>query len=198
MEKKSNKRRKLLTTVLAMLLSGLGAIIFFSPYGTNNSFPYPLIEQSIIIDRPVEKVFQYLGNSKNAEDWSVFVDHITTINPDEVPDGKEGSIRRCFVQADEKGMQWDELTTAVVPNEKRQLEIYGFKDFPMTADDLATEQLYEKIDAYRCKLTFTVFFKGRTPTLMERLKMYIGAYQIRSIFEDNMENIKRLVEQKTA
>jgi len=50
-----------------MIVSGM---IVFSPYGQKNDHKYKLIKESVIINASVEKVFQYLGNSNNASDWS--------------------------------------------------------------------------------------------------------------------------------
>jgi uncharacterized protein YndB with AHSA1/START domain len=174
----------------------VAAIILFSPYGNSNRFAYKAITHTVEINAPVEKVFNFLGRSANASRWSVFVNHITPLNADSVQDGMHGSTRRCFCRVDETGMQWDELITEVIPNQKRQLTIYNLKGFPMTAEDLATEQLYESTGENKCRLTFTVFIKRDAPSLVEKFKMYIAAYKIESIFKQNMKNIKSVVEKE--
>jgi DNA-binding transcriptional ArsR family regulator len=174
-------------SLLTLLFSGA---IWLSPYQYGKPMTY-----SVTINAPRELVFQFLGNSANASRWSVFVNHISTLNPSEVPDGKVGSRRRCFVNADEKGTQWDELITEVVPNEKRELSIYNLVDFPMVANNLYTEQIYESINENQCRLTFSVFYKNTEPTVFEHLKTYLAAYKICSIFERNMLNIKRIIEE---
>jgi len=196
MEKKSNKKNSVIQHICIGVCIAFSLVIFFSPYGNNHNYPYPVIEESIIIEMPVESVFDYLGDSDNAANWSVFVNQIETINQETVSDGSEGSVRRCFVQEDKKGMQWDEEIVEVIPNEKRQLTIFNLVDFPMVAENLATEQIYERRSENHCKVTFTLFFKDRLPSYLESLKMYIAAYQVKSIFKANMENIKRLVEKK--
>lgn len=93
-------------------------------------------------------------------------------------------------------MQWDELITEVILNQKRQLVIYNLKDFPVTAKNVATEQLYKPLGESKGNLTFTVFFKDVKPTLIEKIKMYLAAYKIKSILKQNMENIKTILETK--
>jgi len=181
--------------IIAICMIFISSLIFFSPYGKNNNYAYKLVEHSVIINASAKKAFDYLGVSKNASDWSVFVSHISPLNEDKIVDGEPGSIRRCFVQKDEKGMQWDELIIEVQPNIKRQLLIYNFVEFPMTSETaMATEQLYTVLDENTCKVTFTVFFKDDIPSYFETFKMYVAAYQIKDTFEDNMDNIKRIVE----
>ena len=196
MENQYKKMKKRIIIISLVIVCLLTIIVILSPYRSYEGYPYRLIKHTVEINAPVKTVFDFLGNSKNASRWSVFVHHIITLNADEVADGKPGSRRRCFCNADEKGTQWDELITEVIPNHKRQLTIYNLKEFPMTAKNLATEQLYEAVGENRCRLTFTVFFKDAEPTLMEKIKLYIGSYKIKSIFKQNMENIKTIVEKE--
>jgi uncharacterized protein YndB with AHSA1/START domain len=143
---------------------------------------------------PPDSVFRFLGVSDNARKWSVFVDHITPLNADSVPDGTPGSRRRCFCKPDETGRRWDETITEVVPGKKRQLTIYNLVNFTAASQSLATEQLYRPLEGGGCRLTFTVFFKDAEPSWKETLEMYLAAYTIKSIFARNMDNIKRITE----
>jgi len=181
-------------SIFGLLLLSIVVIYFTSPYRFHKGFSYKLIKQTIEIGAPAEKVYQFLGNSGNAAKWSVFVHHISPLNVDSVPDAAVGARRRCFRNADEKGTQWDELITENVLNKKRQLTIYNLKGFPMTAKNLATEQLYESLGNDKCRLSFTVFFKDTKPTLWETIKTYLGSYKIKSVFKQNMINIKNIVE----
>jgi hypothetical protein len=172
----------------------LSALIFFSPYGKQDGFNYKLIISSVEINAPVDSVFSYLGNSANAQDWSVFVDHIVTLNGDSIPDGKPGSRRRAFCNANEQGQRWDELTTVVEPNKRRQLISFDYVDFSMTANGLATEQLYEPLPNGGCKLSFTLFYLSHQPSFIEQLKTYYAAYTVKDIFDKNIANVKKYVE----
>jgi hypothetical protein len=191
---KMKRLKKILLLLFSLAVLGLSGAVIFSPYGAHEGFSYKLIFHTVDIKAPVDSVFRFLGNSNNARKWSVFVNHITPLNSDSFPDGRPGSRRRCFCNADEKGTQWDELITEVVPGKKRQLTIYHLVDFSMSAGGLATEQLYEELPGHACRLTFTVFFKDHSPSWWESIKTYLAAYKIRDIFERNMNNIKRISE----
>jgi ribosomal protein L20A (L18A) len=193
---KKFKKRNIIIGLLAGIILIAAGIIYFSPYQSHTGFSYKLIKHTVEIDAPVETVYQFLGNSANASRWSVFVHHIKTLNANEVSDGSVGSIRRCYCNANEQGRMWDELITENIPNKKRQLEIYNLKDFPMTANSLATEQIYEQTSDGKCRLTFTVFFKNVRPALADLIKMHIGSYRIKSIFKKNMYNIQQMVENR--
>lgn len=176
------------TLIIAVILA-----MIFSPYRYHRGESERMIISSVEIDAPIEEAFNYLGNSANAEDWSVFVHHITPINEDEFPDGSVGSIRRAFCEADESGKRWDELTTAVIPNELRRLEVYDFVNFPVDAENLFTEQRYTVLENGNTRVDFTLQY-SEEPSLIDAFQTYLAAYRVQSIFDQNLENIKRLVE----
>lgn len=196
MEGKLAKLAKALSSVLVLGILILAALTGFSPYENSPYFSYKLIQHSVTIDAPVDTVFRFLGKSANVARWSVFVDHITPLNPGEVADGSPGSRRRCFCKKNETGMRWDELITEVVPNEKRRLVIYNFVEFPVSAENLVTEQIYTKIGKNKSEITFTLFF-SEPPGLLDAFKMHMAAYRVKSIFADNMVNIKKLLERSS-
>ncbi|GAC1478947.1 MAG: hypothetical protein NVS1B4_23070 [Gemmatimonadaceae bacterium] len=145
------------------------------------------------IDAPCDSVFDYLGNSRHASEWSVFVSHITPLNPDVAADGTVGSVRRSFRRTDETGMTWDEYFTHVQAGRERRLRIFNVRGAPLrSATPIATQQLYEPLPA-GCRLAFTLFFDGQ-PSISDDLKMRVAAYEIGRIFRRNIANIKRLTE----
>lgn len=170
------------------------AFISFSPYGFHKGFENPLIIQTIVIDAEPETVFKYLGNSNNAAEWSVFVDHISPTNTTIVHDGEIGSERRCFGSADETGIIWDERITKVEPGVHRQLEIYHLQGFKLKADHLVTDQLYRRTNGLQTSLSFTLHYGNHDPSLWTQLKTYFAAYKISSIFAANLINIKKEIE----
>ncbi len=174
----------------------IGVILFISsPYKFDSIKKKQILSTSIIINSPVEKVFNYLGNSKNAAKWSTYVDHITSLNSDFVADGIVGGKRRCFKQANEKGIQWDEEILEIQLNKRRTLSIYNPKNFPLFADGLITEQEYQKINNNKMKLTFTLFFKKEV-SWFSNFKLKMSALYIKITFDNNLENIKNNNEEK--
>lgn len=194
MEKRLSKIKKIATLFALAIAVFLIIAIIFSPFSNHKGWEGRQIIHTVTINAPVEAIFNYLGNSDNARNWSVYVDHITTTNTDKIPDGQVGSERRCFVEKDETGIIWDERITEVVPNIKRQLIIYNLQGFPMVANNLATEQLYKKINKKQTELSFTLFYKDGHPTYWETFKTYLAAHKIKSIFRQNMDNIRSIIE----
>lgn len=177
-----------------LLLAGVVLATVLSPYRRHDGGAYPQIREAVDVSAPCATVFDYLADSGHARDWSVYVDHITPLNVDSVPDGAQGSIRRSFRNADETGMRWDEYFVLVDPPRRRRLRIYNVQDVALRTDaDLLTEQLYEPLPGGRCRLAFTVFLDGE-PSLSDRAKVVIASYRLSSIFESNISNVKRIIE----
>ena len=170
---------------------GFCLFIASTPFKTYQGDKYPKLKVSTIINAPACQVFEYLGNSKNANDWSVFVDHITPIKGN---DGDLHSFRRCFRDLSEQEETWDEEIIIVEPCKRRRLSIFNFKNFPIEANGLLTEQLYEDLGQGKSKLTFTLFFTEEAHYTWPLLKMHAASFYIKNIFEDNLENIKTLNE----
>lgn len=188
-----NKVIKILTIVISTLFLGCALLWFFSPFG---SFRSDVIKTEVISNTSCSTVFNYLGNSDNAKDWSVFVDHISTINSEEVADGKIGSKRKCYTLADETGFTWEEEVLELKENAYRKISCYNYKDLSIGAPDLVTEQIYLSDDA-GCKVSFTLDFKEE-PSFGELLKMKFSAYRIQDIFQRNLENIKMYAERASS
>ena len=181
--------------VLILCTLAIILMISFSPYGPKENLAYKAVRQTVDINAPVEQVFAYMGNSANATKWSVYVNHISPLNPNEVPDGTVGSKRRCFTLKDETGRRWDETILIVEKNKRRRLNIFNMVDFPMTSDNVLTEQLYEKTSDTTCRLSLTLFLNEENAGWFDQLKMYYAAYESNDIFARNLANIKKLNEE---
>jgi hypothetical protein len=183
-------RKKILYFSTALL--GLSLIIVsFSPYQKG------VIQKSIVINASVEQLFEYLGNSSNASEWSSFVSHIAPLNPLIAADGTVGSVRRCYKNEDERGEKWDEEILIAEPNKRRQLSIFNLQNFPINSDNLRTEQIYERLDSQQCRITFRLFLTEKA-RISDHAKMYLASFRIANIFQRNIENIKELNTQKKA
>jgi hypothetical protein len=187
--------KRIALSLIILVTLGIILMISFSPYGNHDDLPYKAVRQTVEINAPVEQVFSYMGNSANATKWSVYVDHISPLNAAEQRDGTVGSKRRCFTNADETGRAWDETILIVEKNKRRRLNIFNMVNFPMTSDCVLTEQLYEKVNDTKCKLTLTLFLDTEKAGLWDKFKMYYAAYQSNDIFARNLANIKKYNEE---
>ena len=182
-------------SIVLFFLAAIVLMVVLSPYGGGSLYKVRFLESSIEINSSKKHVYSVLGNSNNARKWSVFVHHISTLNPNKTTDGSVGSIRRCYQNEDESGLQWDEKIIINEINKKRRLSIFNMVHFDMSTDYLMTDQIYEDSNN-GCKLTFTIFFDStKGISLIDELKMYFAAYTAQGIFEKNLINIKHLIEE---
>lgn len=187
--------KKISIWVLAVISLSIVILVIISPY-KRHSNEFRTVEASIEIKAPIDSVFAYMSNSAYASDWSSYVDHITPLNSNEIGDGKEGSIRRVFVSVKEKEAHWDEKIEEVKPNKKRKLSIYNIHGLAMSADGLLTEQRYEKRSGGVTRLSLVLYFDKEHSGLWNGFKMHLGSFKVRAIFEANLENIKREIEER--
>ncbi len=157
--------------------------------------------KSVVINAPIEKVWEYASDSTKAKDWSIYFDHISPMPQlsNGIPDGQVGSVRRCFRRADETGMYWDEDVVEVRPPFYRQIKTYnthGHHEAKLNEIEYKVEQLYEKIDDQHTRLTF----QAQVSKGMDLKAMY---YMLRDfqegtrILQFNLENIKARIESDT-
>lgn len=187
------KIQKIAISIAVVLVVSISVLLVTSKYEKNRFMEQPAIFETVEIQAPVDQVFKYMGHSDWAGRWSVFVHHITPLNADKFPDGVKGCIRRCFVNADETGTQWDEEILNVTPNKNRTLSVYALKGFPISSEGLVTQQIYESVDSTHTKLTLILAY-GEPPSMWEQLKTHIASFKTHSIFKANLANIKRNIE----
>lgn len=155
--------------------------------------PIPMVRETVEIRKACAWVWDYLGDSSHASEWSIFVNHITPLNTPQVADGGAGSIRRSFQNADETGLRWDEHFEEVTSS-RRRLRIFNVVDTPLpTTALLLTDQIYEPIGRDHCRLSFTLFFGGK-PSLGDAIKIRLAGHVVNRTFRANLSNIKRLIE----
>ncbi len=163
----------------------------FSPFDSKGDSLFA--EDNVLIAKDCARVFSYLGNSDHAADWSIYVEHIKPLNPEVVSDGSVGSQRRCFTSQHDNEFYWDEEILAVSDGAYRKLACYNYTNLGFKAPELITEQVYRKHQA-GCQLSFTLTNKNSL-SFSDRLKMKLSGFYIKYIFKQNLENIKKLVEQ---
>lgn len=153
------------------------------------------VSESIIINAPVEVVWDYGSDSTRAHDWSVFFDHITPLPG--IPDGNVGARRRCFRNADESGEYWDEIAISSVKYQFRQIITYNLTNFNFgflaRGGHMYVRQYYRAIDEYTTEMTFQTQYPGNA-NWRTRLSSKLTKKKTAKIFKENLENIKANIE----
>lgn len=157
---------------------------------------------SIEIDAPVEEVWNFLSDNRNAKGWSVIFDHIAPMASSPVPEGQIGALRRCYRNDDQQGFFWDEKTLTTEPYRYRSLRTFNisntswdfFENFQFTA-----HQTYEDLGNNKTRLTFSGDLDDyKKYSISERFVFWVTQFEGERIFRLNLENIKAMLEQKTS
>lgn len=155
------------------------------------------VQSSIIINAPLDEVWEYASDSTKATDWSVYFDHISPLPG--IEDGKKGSLRRCFRMASEEGARWDEMTLEVIPRQFRQIVTFHFFGFDrnwlLKGKYIFVRQLYKKVDEHTTEMTFQTQLPAHT-NLIGKMAFRSVKAETLEIFEKNLENIKLAIEGK--
>ncbi|MGI9173979.1 MAG: SRPBCC family protein [Rhodothermales bacterium] len=163
-------------------------------------------EAEVVIDAPIEAVWAYVGESRNAHAWSVYFHHITPKRTSgSAPDGTPGALRICYRHADETGVQWDEVIVMAEQEDTvwtRRLRSFNLRGFSGVPGLLATrtaynvEQRYVALGPRQTALRFRTRLEPGSNALL-RLAFRPYRNEMERIFRLNLENIKAAVEAET-
>lgn len=185
--------KKIALYTLAVLTVGISILVLMSPF-KHHSNEFRTVEATITISAPIDSVFEYMGHSEFASDWSAYVHHITPLNTEKHPDGELWSKRKIFIDEDEKGARWEEKIIKISKNKNRTLSIYNINEMSLSADGLQTEQRYKKLNAKESSLSLVLYFNAQNNSYWNQFWMHIASFRTRNIFKKNLENIKREIE----
>jgi uncharacterized protein YndB with AHSA1/START domain len=184
---------KKISLVIILLLLASAALVIQAQRHITTSY-------SIEIDAPVEKVWNFLSDNRNAKGWSVIFDHITPMASSPVAEGQIGALRRCYRNADNMGFFWDERTLTTEPYTYRSLRTSNisntswdfFERYQFTA-----HQTYEDLGNNRTRLTFGGDLDDYTKYSIDELFIFWATqFEVERVFRLNLENIKAMLEQK--
>ena len=183
---------KLLKFVLFVMAMLIGGVYFLAPVSWNEAEAAWMVSSTKVINKPVCEVYDYMGISDRASDWSCFVKKIIPLNANSHADGTIGARRKCLVKDFRPGRSWEEEIIINNTCDRRRLSIEKLHGFPATAQLLYTDQIYRKIDAKNSKLELVVYLQPRTN--WDYLKFVFFSPYISGIFSKNLNGIKEQLE----
>jgi hypothetical protein len=151
------------------------------------------------IDAAAPAVWAFVSDSARASLWSVYFHHIAPLPESPVPDGRVGSLRRCYRRADASGVVWDEEVVAIVPERYREIRSFRLRGFRAAMQPAArlTEyrvaQHVEPLGPARTRLTFSTSLL-RPDLRLARWTFGFFARDVVRVFRLNLENIRAAVE----
>ncbi|MFG1483668.1 hypothetical protein ABMA79_04870 [Halobacteriovorax sp. HFRX-2_2] len=181
--------------------------------------PVDYAEYTVVIEAPIDVVWNYNSKNENARQWSTYFYKIVSCPISECPwnanlkDSDIGFTRRCYRRESEKGTFWDETTTKVTKAQGeyyKQIRAYNFNEFMdfMNYDEkgeFLVEQFYKKLDENKTSLTFRSGYIDRLelespPSKFEyffwnQIFNFITKRSVTNTFKWNLINIKAHIEQ---
>src|SRR5688572_6045253 len=88
------------------LFTGLVLFMRFSPYKKLKGFDRKGIYNSMVIDKPVDTVFDFMCRSNESKKWMHYIDHIDVLANEPENSTEVGKISRFYANSDETGQQY--------------------------------------------------------------------------------------------
>lgn len=196
----------------------LFSLLSFASYASF-SMPKNVAKASIIINAPIEDVWDYTNDDRNARKWSVYFYKITACPQDECPEnitkraGDVGYVRRCFKYEDETRKYWDEKTIFVEKGEKKWVRtivasnFFGVKAMGFHKKGQAlVKNIFERVGKNKTKLTFITGLIKRSENTSSPNRIQYAFWKFvtknstikrtRKYFYMNLVNIKKSIEDK--
>jgi hypothetical protein len=149
------------------------------------------ISRSIVIDKPVLAVFQYLKYIKNQDHWSPWKNKDINMRQEYVgTDGELGFIAKWEGNS-EVGIGEQEIT-GIVENKKIEMKLRFFKPWKSTSNTVTT---VEDLGKMQTKVTWGFSGKNKFPTNVFMLFLNIEK-SVGKDFEDGLSNLKQLLEKQ--
>ncbi len=176
------------------LLIALVLFIRFSPYKKLSDREQNGIQTRIIIDRQVNVVFDFMFESQNTKNGTLYVDHINVITKQTDSASEIGTISRFYCNNDETGQTYDGEVLKSVKNIKRVVKLSNFIDFPIEFNEVINEQLFKPISENKCELRLSLYYKNSLPDFWDEIKAHVASYRIKMAIYENMQKIKNELE----
>jgi uncharacterized membrane protein len=178
------------------LLIGLVLFIRFSPYKKLPGHNKCGIKHAIVINNTAENVYEFLCNQPEEKKWMNYTDHIDLVSKQADSLSEIGNIFRHYSNNDETGQMYDSKVLKIEKNKRRVIRLNHFTDFPMSFNEIITEQQFRTLPENKCELSMTLFYENTKPDFWDEVKAYLASYRIKKAIRENMENLKKEMEKQ--
>jgi hypothetical protein len=175
-------------------LIGLVLFIRFSPYKKLSDREQNGIHDRVMINRPVDIVFDFMCQAGDVKKWMLYIDHVDMLTKKADTKSETGTVTRFYTNSDETGQAYDVKVLQSIKNKKRVLKLYNFTDFPITFNEIINEQVFTILPENKCELNMKLYYKSTRPDLWDEVKAHVASYRVKKAFRENMENLKTELE----
>ncbi|MCH8568864.1 MAG: SRPBCC family protein [Balneolales bacterium] len=172
--------------IAAIVFSLMIAVLLILAYTVNTKFA---VERSVIINQPVEEVFDYVKYLRNQFNYSVWGGH----DPDMIQDfrGTDGTVG--FISAwsgNEEAGSGEQEIVGIIEGERIDYELRFFEPFESTSNAYMTT---EAITENETRVSWGMF--GSMPRPMNLLLIFMNLEEaIGNDYETGLNNLKAILE----
>lgn len=176
------------------LLIGLVLFIRFSPYKKLFGREQNGIQNSIVIDRSTNDVYDFMCRQGDVKKWMLYIDHVDMLAKHMKSSNDGSNVNRFYTNSDETGQAYDVQVMQSEKNKKRVVRLFNFTDFPISFNEAINEQVFKTLPENKCELNMTLYYKKACPDFWDEVKAHVASYRIKKAFRENMESLKKELE----
>lgn len=187
-----NVRKTLVLATGLLILIGLifFLLIQYSHYTFDKKMRKYVIEESILIHAPIEKVFQYTGSPVNLNVCLSYAEKIKVLDSAGKHPDNIGTLKRYYCHFDEQNEFWDCKTKDLIRNKKRVFEVFNITGLPLHTHRLCFEHQFEKVGHEQTRVRLVMYYPQNDPGKMEIFKAHLASYRINAMFRETLNKIK--------
>ena len=172
--------------IAGLLLVLFVAFIFAASLIVDNEFE---VERSIVIDKPIEEVFEYIRFLKNQDEYSAW----GTLDPDMDREyrGEDGEVGFIYAwEGNEEAGRGEQEIVDIIEGERIDFKLRFFEPFESEADAwLITEMASD----HQTRVTWGL--SGSMPRPMNLMLLFMNMEElVGSDYDTGLENLKEILE----
>jgi hypothetical protein len=124
----------------------------------------------------------------------LYIDHIDMLSKQMDSTNEVGAVSRFYTNSDETGQFYDAQVLQSEKNKKRVVKLFNFTDFPISFNEIINEQVFRSLPENKCELSLSLYYKKTCPDFWDEVKAHVASYRIKKAFRENMNNLKKELE----
>ncbi len=175
---------------IALLLGGFIAFIFAAAFIVDNEFE---TERSIIIDKPVDVVFEHIRYLRNQNNYSVWVQRDPDLRIEyRGTDGEVGAVSAW--EGNEEAGAGEQEIVAISEGERIDFELRFFEPFESSSNAFKTT---EAVSENQTRVTWGMY--GTMPRPLNLMLLFMNLEEaIGNDYEIGLQNLKMILEESSS
>lgn len=171
---------------IALLIAGFIAFIFIAAFIVSNEFE---TERSVVIDKPVDEVFEHIRYLRNQNSYSVWVQRDPDLRIEyRGTDGEVGAVSAW--EGNEEAGAGEQEIVAISEGERIDFELRFFEPFESSSNAFKTT---EAVSENQTRVTWGMY--GTMPRPLNLMLLFMNLEEaIGNDYEIGLQNLKMILE----